>query len=434
MNKTRKARRAKLEGGEQTLRSSEMSGGELVGKGGYGCGFFPGLPCSSSLTSRHKSYFTKVMRPQHAHDEFAISEIVRHIDPNMNYSIYPSKICKPSIENVKDYLKEGISKCDANKLQLDEEALKRKISMEEIVFMQSPYGGPDLQTIFDKAATEVQSLMTIYRIFEKFENALKGLLHFHERDYVHIDIKSLNIVCDAKCKFIDFGFFTKATNPIPKNDAFPFIIEKKTPNWPLDGYFVYNWPTLHESGLSRTYTMRTHVHLSEMKHIPPEIYSGRQIDNVFYPFTTFKSVHEYYTYIYNTIKALDNSKTSSMSKSMQSKLLKAHDVYCLGEVLAALCYNFFRKKMQYNEIVLVENNIDVPFIPVILIELFYDLVKQMMNLNPLKRFTAQEAYDSYLDIMQYFRYVMKLFGKQVEGPTAHIPAAIRPKDSFDAYY
>lgn len=429
MNKTRK-----VKGGGQTQRSSEMSGGVLVGKGGYGCGFFPGLPCSQSMSSRHKSYFTKVMRSQYAREEFAISEYIRQIDPDMKYSIYPSKICKPTMENVKEYLKEGISKCDANKLQLDEEALKRQISMEEIVFMQSPYGGPDLQNIFNKAATEVQSLMTIYRIFEKFENAFKGLVHFHQHDYVHIDIKPYNIVCDAQCKFIDFGLSMKATNSIPKNDAFPFIIEKKAPNWPLDGYFVYNWPSLHESGLTRTYTMRAHVHLMEMKHIPPEIYNGRTIDDIFYPFTTFKAVHDYYTYIFNTIKAIDNSKSQSLSKNMQSKLLKAHDVFCLGEVLAALCYNFFRKKMQYNKIVLVEYNIETPFIPEILIELFYDLVKQMMNLNPLKRFTAQEAYNSYADIMQYFRYVLKLFGKHVEGPTAHIPAVIKPKDSFDAYY
>lgn len=410
------------------------TGGALVGKGGYGCGFFPGLPCSSSITSRHKSYFTKVMRSHLAQEEFALNENVRNIDPDMKFSIYPSKICKPTIENIKDYLKEGISKCDANRLQLDEEALKRMISMEELVFMQSPYGGPDLQTIFDKAVKEVLSLLTIYRMFEKFENVFKGLAHFHEHDFCHTDIKSYNIVCDAQCKFIDFGLARKSTAAIPRNDPFPFIIEKKVANWPLDGYFVYNWPQLQKTGLTMEYAGRAFVHLKEMKHIPPEIYDGQIVNGKYHRFTTYKAYHDYYTFIYNTISAIDNSKTPYLSKSMQSKLLKAHDVFCLGEVLAAMCFNLFRSKMQYGEIVLVDKNIDRPFAPIILMEVFYDLVKQMMHLNPFKRFTAKEAYESYQDIMKFFRYILKLFNKQIEGPTAHLPAAIKPKDSFDAYY
>lgn len=415
-------------------KAGNLRGGVLVGKGAYGCGFFPGLPCSSSITSRHKSYFTKVMRTHSAQEEFALNENVRNIDPDMNFSIYPSKICKPTLENVKDYLKEGISACNANRLQLDEEALKRRISMEEIVFMQSPYGGPDLRSILDNAAKEVRPLLTVYRMFEKFENVLKGLAHFHEHDFCHLDIKAQNIVCDAQCKFIDFGFARKSTAAIPKNNSFPFIIEKKVINWPLDGYFVYNWPQLQKTGLTMNYAGRAFVHLRELSHIPPEIYDGQTIDGKYHRFTTYKAYHDYYTFIFNTIAAIDNSKKEYLSKSMQSKLLKAHDVFCLGEVLADMCYSLFRSKMQYGEIIVIDKNIDVPFAPIILIEVFYDLVKQMMHLNPFKRYTAKEAYESYQDIMKFFRYILKLFHKQIEGPTAHLPAAIKPKDSFDAYY
>lgn len=191
-------------------RKTRKRGGDFVGQGTYGCGFYPGFPCKGDNALNTRSFFTKIMYTRFANEEWQVSEKMKKIDPQFKFSLYPYKMCLPNIDDVERYIREGISECSMRsphefyRITGDKYMLRTLIRNKSIMMLQSEQGGINLHTI-DVPPTD------LYSFFKGFINLFNGIEFYQNKGFYHLDIKPLNIVSRKESdgsyntRFIDFG-------------------------------------------------------------------------------------------------------------------------------------------------------------------------------------------------------------------------------------
>ena len=398
-------------------RSIKLKGGRFLGEGAFGCVVSPALQCAKSRTFRNISTRSGVSRrtknnvskiiinPDEEDDiknEIKISSILRKIDPGSKHFLFIKENCRiksipkerSNLASVR-YLDDNMSmtrylenkKLDKNHCDVD-------LSLQPVNLIM-PYGGFVLDDIINALNTNMTKLkksndmmMMKYKLgkswFHNFKNCfynlLEGLYKMHQHRIVNRDIKKENIIIDWNnekhspiIRYIDFGLSTILTNEYCKHisnihlqgtyDFLPielFIISK------LKDYYNYGYGYSH--GYDRKYILEK---ISKyIKKYVKQIFSELKLDssninNMFYKLFDEIEIHFKNRTLLETYFGSEDNKLNGY--------LQKADVYALGLSMYEIV------KHLTDEIDLSKN-----------IKL-KDLLKNMMELDPAKRYNALEC-------------------------------------------
>jgi serine/threonine protein kinase len=243
-----------------TTRKRQQYGGHKLGAGHDGCVITPPIQCADSgagatttttaNSNKHlatKKYVSKLLYKMHdaaaLKQENKLYAELRQIDPEMEYYIYPIKMCKikdmdelearPDIKFITflpsynsshrhkydyDYFLDSHGK--ARKINWNDKVcyLDRRIKPYNII---SQHGGVDMYELLSHANSKFKYYRQYFRLHYSaiFTKLVIGLHKLHTNFIAHGDIKAENIVCTlpkksaggkwiydpASIKFIDFG-------------------------------------------------------------------------------------------------------------------------------------------------------------------------------------------------------------------------------------
>jgi hypothetical protein len=176
------------------LSLEEQSGGKFIAKGAAGCITSPPLKCKHEQNNNSTDLVSKIIRPNDAKMEYNQASILKKIDPNQDYLIYPEKMC--DIDPLEVTNSNIIKECTKDYKKNPLFGIKRENA--SLIYYKN--GGVP----YDKLNVEANQ---VYTVFESISHLLEGLNLMHSNDYVHMDIHIGNVVVkNLKPKFIDFGF------------------------------------------------------------------------------------------------------------------------------------------------------------------------------------------------------------------------------------
>lgn len=176
---------------------SHITGGAFISSGAYGCVFRPALPCSDGklIDPTHKGNITKIstLSRKYFDKEIAVGRRVRKVPIADHYfALTRDGICEaPADLAAKD---SEMGECDMLYDQLERGKKKYLI--------QQPYGGRDFQkTILGSYKPE---MVDFYKIGQRL---LEGLVILAITGVVHTDLHRENVLIDMheNPKMIDFG-------------------------------------------------------------------------------------------------------------------------------------------------------------------------------------------------------------------------------------
>jgi len=343
-------------------RKQKTTGGEFVGKGAYGCTFYPAVECADTVVAS-SSEIGKVFSDEGtADDELKNVSILARIDPQQHYFLYPHRKCTVTINRAAAEDKKR--KCDG----ISAAALNGQRVLDQLLL---EHGGKDLFKFAhseypNKTLSRVQAVRLCYRAFE----AVRLLA---QSGWVHQDIKPDNIVHGPRgTRIIDFGSLMPASQFYC---VVPGAVQCPITNYMIDRDHAYPYSgpenrIVHEHKSVSNTTFRNSEMSSLMKLVD---------------FQTLRS-------IVNPQKFKDSIKryVALMNKKSQSErviILRAHrvaekvDVYSMGAVLLQLGM-LLRPAAQEPEAA----------------EQYNHLVTSCLLAHPSDRFSASQCLD-YMDTM-----------------------------------
>jgi serine/threonine protein kinase len=391
-------------------RKTRKRGGEFVGQGTYGCGFYPGFRCKGDYTSDTASFFSKIMYKLPAEREWKISEMMKKIDPKFNFSIYPYKMCPLKMDDIDTYMHDGITRCSMKSpyrnisIKDDVATIRTMVRHGMLMMLQSEQGGENLSTI-------TVPPIELYNFFNGYTRLFNGIEYYHKKGLYHLDIKPPNIVGRRETdgtyniRFIDFGLSKPINQIIASSPDYKLTV---FPNYPYYAYelrFLEGWYHLKQVNfqlLDEDIDIYTNNILKYITHYAPkELYYMYNPDTAEYILLATK---EYYIGLAEYIDALNNNKPYDLSIDLYKKLLNAGDVFSLGLTLAEVYYRLIKHKMEFDEIYKINQNGSLTLLTPETAEFpieyqfgmeiskpMYTLIKKMMDKNPFRRITIQDA-------------------------------------------
>lgn len=166
---------------------------KLLGKGGYGCGFFPALSCTDPKKNS-RAVVGKVFYDEDSADiEINQAKLLKSIDPEQKFFLYPVDRCTVSIDTL---LKDGMECVE----DIDDVHGQLPPQVQQLLM---PNGGKTLsQYLKDlrEPLTRTQALRLVRPLFQ-------GVQLLQKHGMVHQDIKTPNIVINDRnrVRLIDWG-------------------------------------------------------------------------------------------------------------------------------------------------------------------------------------------------------------------------------------
>ena len=357
-------------------RVGKAIGGKYIGRGTFGCSFRPAVRCKTNK-SREPNAISKIMLSSNADAEYKIGPILAKIDPEQIFTLYPYKMCEPELNSSNlDYY--------ANRECYNILSKKNK----KAIFLKD--GGEDLANVLGKLSKG--ALDKGHRnLFRALKNLFVGLEHLHSNNFVHLDIKSKNIVCKITSgnemrflgfyiggkpvyimKFIDFGMSEHTENAMRMQTVFDYI------TWPFElrlikYNYLFGFEELDKADMDRYYRV---VGADPVQLYAPYWLLSNTPETPSVDF--YKDIHTY-------------TKSQSYEGKLEARrdILKKTDVYSLGIVLSDCYYSLtsIRKtgKNSYTNSAVgsrQHNEVTVPL---------FDLVDKMTNPDYRLRYTAKDA-------------------------------------------
>ena len=179
-------------------KQQQRRGGAFIGKGTFGCSFFPHVPCETARQKVAPNTIGKVyFSEEDADTEKKIAKIMAKIDPRSAYFLYPKGGC-------------AVTRATAER---ENSGRPCPLSQDAEKYMQllMPNGGAALPVNLDKTyGVGNLNVSTIAILAEHMFKAVEKLLIAR---YVHQDIKPDNIVASSTAagvlRIIDFGSLVK---------------------------------------------------------------------------------------------------------------------------------------------------------------------------------------------------------------------------------
>ncbi len=337
----------------------------LLGKGGYGCGFYPAITCLDPNKNR-RAVVGKVFYDEDAADiEMTQAKILKNIDPEQKFFLYPTDRCTISLETL---LEEGM-KCVK---YMDDVHGELPRSLEQLLM---PNGGKTLSQYL----RELTGPMTRVHALKLVRPLFYGVRLLQEHGMVHQDIKPPNIVINDRnrIRLIDWGTAIQDMEMVYSDDNnmyLPAGFDEEEDGLPGSVYCIS--PPEYRIEDYRKYIQAHKVKASEIAttilHIEEQmIYAARWVS---------RPLDGWYSY-YQLKNATQHVLMDRLYKQFDATTFKdvvpitAADVYGLGFLL--LCLSPY----------LVDASIEDPEI----LQLYNRLVYHMMKADPRKRWTISEA-------------------------------------------
>ena len=187
-------------------------GGDLLGKGSYGCVFNIEFPCRKKKHTQRKrnnrKYISKVFfhksAIKEAQGEYIMNRRIKKIKGYRKWCVLWDKICRPHSHKALYKKDPKIKECLKNAKLTPTQFNKRS------AMLIGEYGGSSLENVFTRKMKTIHTkkdfikffLKTMKRIYPLF----MGIKQLKSNGITHSDIKRGNIVLDGNTfKLIDFG-------------------------------------------------------------------------------------------------------------------------------------------------------------------------------------------------------------------------------------
>jgi serine/threonine protein kinase len=386
----------------RTLKNKKsLAGGKVIAQGTYGCGFAPALVCKGDK-ERPEATFTKLSLSEHANTEWLMRQHIARIDPHQQYSLYPTRLCKPDYSTLTG--EDDIYSCNKSLISYVRNSdLKFLLDSGEYSLLQIPLGGKELGNI--KASDTLGEFLISLR------QLIAGLVIMHSNGLYHLDIKPNNILTDYKNKiyrnrYIDFGlsrtydeFILDGQYPVNSN----YFI------WPYEMRFLenYKYMKLHgndEQFLNTLYTKRGYnvigdlirmFHLTEKNILEdgPPYFPSR----IYFNKGKFFHGDDYFRRIFITMgKEIYNRGYDAVKEYLEKV-----DVYSLGMTFATVFLNQSGCVYKYDRVYKLDMTPETNEESIEIVNEFYKVIMGMMNPNPTERFNAREAEYAFTEFKNY---------------------------------
>lgn len=357
-----------------------------IGEGSYGCVIRPYIKCDGK-TGDDKYISKFFFRKSSYIKELNIQKNIQRIGlDKKGFTIKMKSNCKINLEK-----KPKIRELSSNACGIYDK------EVYQIVF---EYGGIDLRELFIKE--EMKSKMrriNLRELMKRFMNIFEGLCELDRLNLVHFDIRTDNILYsfeNDKFYIIDFGLMKD------KNDVYSkFYIQS-----------FYNEP--HKSYPNELNILGFLNESSKKSKMSNEIINSKMflisLESKLYNISFFNPHQEHIKKIMEIMEYIDKEITDKFEetleilkkdfkKNMSDKSLNEFvgnicddikskiDVYMLGLVLYEFLINIIKN---------IPDNSTISRIPLEI----YDLIKEMIHLNPCERLTIHEAYNKLKEIFQ----------------------------------
>ena len=356
---------------KRTRRSKGITrkGGKFIFSGAYGCAFKPAIKCRDQAT-RKNGYISKIMNSKYANIELQAVSLLKSIDKDFKYFVYPDEICSPEPHKTN-----GILAC--------------KLSFKHPVALLSPYGGVNLEILPLSTPEDIPEL------FEGIVNVFSGLELLHTNNYIHNDIKPPNIVASRNSysgtysvRIIDFGIMAKITEYVNKPTTKSYV------------YYPYD------------------IRLLSDTYVPTK----ENIDEFYYNLSYGN--FPIWTYYTNDKETINIKWVLSLWQKMNTDEARLHvvkqcDVYSLGRTIFEL-YNRLTGHTFVNSTTV---NGDVTFLNAQGNETLrkdaslplFSLVKKMCDPDPFIRIGLTEAKAEFIGLMPAFKAAFGVKPEHNEG-------------------
>ncbi len=332
-------------------------GGKLIFSGNS-CIYNPNL-ISENYNKRDSNLISKLLPKNEFENEVELVKDlgIHKIDKNNKYFIIPieaDEVIEIDKEN-DNYL------LDCKKF---ENHNAQNLNRDFIHIIES-YGGETLDNTINNI--NKFNLKQIEEILKNIINLFKGLILLKNNKIFHMDIKPDNIIVDKELnlKIIDFGLATKETN-----------IKYMSFNEP---YYRYWSPDFIIFLINKTQFMNTnfiysHIYKTYNHNLPIKLIEYINNTTVFY---------------FNFI-----NKSNLSINELYKITLNQIDVFSLGVCL----FEIFNNKLNYiiNKYIDNSGNFELDLI---------NLIIKMLNGDPLKRITIDEAFMEYLIILNKYNLI-----------------------------
>lgn len=387
-----------------------MKGGKFLGEGSFGCVISPALSCITNRKSsdkyrrtlksnnQNKTVSKIVLSPDNSvKDEIDIALKLKKLDPHQKHFITLNDYCKlkqvpadrSNIARVRYTDNSGTYFQKLEKKPLDKKYCPVDLSMQPINLIM-PYGGYDLieiAEIIEKYGLDKnkgQSLddnkkhkLTTARMFFSnlqscIKNLLLGLLKMHRNRIVNRDIKEENIMAnydettsEVLVRFIDYGLSEYLT---PEHCSHYSNIN-------TNGTYVLIAPEIFITYNINKYNGNSDEYIMNKINISIQTYVKRMLRDLKLDTLELSTIVKT---LYTEIKQMFKERTilpkyyGTPSDPLNGYLQK-NDVYSLGITL----YEFL---VIFTDVIKIKDNL-----------LLSDLLKNMIQLNPEKRFNVLQC-------------------------------------------
>ena len=342
-------------------KAPTTKGGEFVGQGAYGCTFYPAVQCQDTSAISTDDIGKVFGDKDSAEEELQNVSILKRIDPNQNFFLYPKRKC--TVDTKRALSEDTRKKCNG----ISSAILHGQKTLDQLMLS---HGGKDLFTFVhstypQKSMSRLQAVRLCYRAFE----AVRLLV---QSGWVHQDIKPDNIVHGPKgTRVIDFG----SLMPAPQFYCVTPDAECPIPNYMIERNheYPYSGPEnriVHENKSISS----THFRNSEMMILMKAV-----------EFETLQSIvdpQKFKDSIKSFVKLMNNKSVSERVKTLRAvRAAEKADVYSMGIVLLQL------------GMLLKPANTEPEAA-----QKYRHLVTSCLLANPSERFSASQALD-FMDSM-----------------------------------
>ena len=215
-----------------------------IGEGGFGCVFHPQVSCKGETTN-DETYVSKIQKKgQTAENELKISQEIRKIKGYDKFFAPIISSCDIGLSRINSGL---VSQCEAferHHIGTDYNIMKMKfINMDSI----------------SSVVKEGKKEKMFSTFFSSYRHLLDGLKHLQNKELVHFDIKSDNVIFDKDQGvpiIIDFGLSFRLPSNISKQameNLYPIVFYVYAPEyylWPIEVHYAnyilhtYETPTM----------------------------------------------------------------------------------------------------------------------------------------------------------------------------------------------
>ena len=318
-------------------------GGEVLGKGTFGCVLTPPLKCTNKIIEG-KGKVGKIFQEEiDAIEENEISKMIEKIDPNQKFSIYSNNLCNVKFEDIEK--SDQFNQCNYPKQKLYYQ-----------LHMNKAY---ELGKFMENNKYNYNFLDYVTHLI----NLSEGLIKFSYSKLCHSDIKSNNIVIsDNTFKFIDFGL------SIEYDELYKQLITGFYPIYPPELNIFSNLEIIKDN-------------LKDLL----ELYEEHLLSKVKFFFNNFNFGKNYKKFLKNLVNGETSEIRSFLKDLKKNKNVKNIDVFSLELII--LQFHEKNKKKSLKDLINDKNS---------------KIYLYLKNLNKYKNIEKIDVFSLGLVILQFY--------------------------------